>query len=106
MFPAEVAERLREVGHDAVAVLERPELAGASDPAVMAAAVAERRIVVTENWVDFDPLSRATADHPGILVIVRRTVPRHQHLPAAVSDRVAAWAATHPQPPSGLVDWP
>lgn len=62
MYPAAIAEGLRARGHDAVAVVERPELRGLADPELFAAAQRERRTVVTENVADF---ARIVGDHDG-----------------------------------------
>jgi hypothetical protein len=73
MYPARMAEGLRARGHDAVAVVERPELRSLPDPGVFAAAQAERRAVVTENVADYVPIAngldaRGEAQHGLVLV--------------------------------------
>jgi hypothetical protein len=59
MWPATLAVRLRERGHDAIAVLERPDLVDQSDDAIFAAAQEEERAVFTENVGDYIPLANA-----------------------------------------------
>lgn len=73
MYPFRIAERLRERGHDAVAVVERMDLRRQPDRQVFAGAQRERRAVVTENIRDFVPLAgefdgRGEAHHGLILV--------------------------------------
>lgn len=73
MYPSQIAEHLRERGHDALAVVERMDLRRQPDRQVFAAAQRERRAVVTENIRDFAPLAgefdgRAEPHHGLILV--------------------------------------
>ena len=49
MYPYSIAEQLRARGHDVVAVGERPELRGAADEVVFAAAQEEQRAIVTDD---------------------------------------------------------
>ena len=66
----QLAHHLRAVhGYEAVHVNEIG-LQGASDPDVLARAVAENRIVVTNNAEDFRQLGRRTPDHPGLAVML------------------------------------
>ena len=66
----QLAHYLRAVhGYEAVHVNEIG-LRGASDPDVLARAVAEDRIVVTNNAEDFRQLGRRTPDHPGLAVML------------------------------------
>jgi hypothetical protein len=79
MYPATIAEGLRERGHDAVAVVERPELRNVPDDELFALAQAEQRVVVTENVRDFVPIVndhdlRGDAHHGVVLVNPRRYV--------------------------------
>lgn len=57
------------LGFDAVHV-NTVGLRGASDPDVLAYAVAEDRIVMTSNAVDFRKLARHAAGHPGLAVLL------------------------------------
>jgi len=56
MYPAALANQLRNRGHDVSAVTERPELRSLPDADVFATAQQERRAVVTENIADFIPI--------------------------------------------------
>jgi predicted nuclease of predicted toxin-antitoxin system len=51
-----IAVMLRSQGHDVIAVAERPDLRALSDPLVFAAAVRERRAVVTRDFRGFRAL--------------------------------------------------
>lgn len=80
MYPASIAEGLRDRGHDAVAVVERPELRNLADSDLFAAAQAESRAVVTENVADYVPIAngfdgRGEA-HYGLVLAHPRTYPR------------------------------
>lgn len=55
----EIARRLRERGHDVIAVGERPGLAGRSDRVHFATAPDQRRAIVTHDLGDFRPLLAA-----------------------------------------------
>ena len=66
----QLAHHLRAVhGYEAVHVNEIG-LQGAADPNVLARAVADDRIVVTNNAEDFRQLGRRTPDHPGLAVML------------------------------------
>lgn len=68
-----IAGPLRASGHDVLALSERPDLEGMSDPEVLALAVEENRILVTRNRKDFAPLLRewsgAGRHHAGCVLI-------------------------------------
>ena len=80
MWPPAVAAALRERGHDAVAVAERPDLRGLPDEVIFAEALAESRAIVTENVVDYRPLAsaalRAGRASPTLIFTSNRTYPR------------------------------
>lgn len=63
-----VAARLSDAGHDVDSVLEEG-LGGADDAAVLAAATAERRVLVTTDLDFSDPRSHPPADSSGIVVL-------------------------------------
>ena len=66
---------LRATGHDAVTVNEAA-LQGQEDPAVLAHALQERRVVLTMNCRDFLTLHEAGHAHVGILCIYKDRDPR------------------------------
>jgi hypothetical protein len=74
-----IAEQLRERGHDVLAVVERPDLAGRMDAELLSLMAAERRTIVTENWGDFQrELQNAAAvglTHYGVVFTSRRQLP-------------------------------
>jgi hypothetical protein len=51
-YAKEIAARLRNRGHDAVSVTERPDLIGLADEDLLLEASSERRALLTENWAD------------------------------------------------------
>jgi predicted nuclease of predicted toxin-antitoxin system len=65
-LPESAVPILRGAGHDADTVLEEG-LAGANDPDVLKAAVADRRMVFTLDR-GFGELTRATGDHAGVVI--------------------------------------
>ncbi len=75
-----VAVGLRRLGHDVVAVKERPELVGLADADLLRAASADRRAIVTENVKDFAALHQASTasgqPHTGLLFTHPRRFPR------------------------------
>lgn len=89
----EVAGRLRERGHDVVAVAEREDLRGQPDPDVFAAAIAEQRAVVTENARDFVPLAARSAAqdirHYGVIITSPIRHPRRPDARARLIDGLA-----------------
>ena len=80
MHAPAVAVELRRLGHDVVAVKERPELVGLADSDLLAVAGADRRVIVTENVKDFAALHKtgtvAGRSHWGLLFTHPRRCPR------------------------------
>jgi predicted nuclease of predicted toxin-antitoxin system len=66
-MPADAASRLREAGHDAISVVDEG-LSGADDPPVLAAATAERRILMTFDLDFADVRHYPPGTHAGIVV--------------------------------------
>ena len=76
MYPPSAALRLRDLGHDVVAVLEVDVgLAGRSDEDVLAWATRIGRCVVTENVLDFARLA-PVLPHAGIIFVSAKRFPR------------------------------
>lgn len=79
-YSPEIASQLRDRGHDAYAVKERPDLIRLPDPDLLQILIAERRALVTENVADFEPLARELAaigqSHFGLIFTSRRSMPR------------------------------
>ena len=80
MYPPTIADGLRAREHDAVAVVERPELRRLPDPALFAAAQEERRFLVTENLDDFVRIANEwdarRAAHHGLVLVPAAKYPR------------------------------
>lgn len=80
MHTPTAAERLRFLGVDAVAVVERPEWAGLADEELLRVAAADRRVLVTENVKDFAVIARRWAAtgtaHGGLVFTHPRRFPR------------------------------
>ncbi|MBX3269122.1 MAG: DUF5615 family PIN-like protein [Sandaracinaceae bacterium] len=101
MWPPATSEKLVELGHDALCV-EDAGLAGADDEVVYEHAVAQRRVVVTENFGDFSLLleRRLAAAQPSAPVVFVReaSFPRRGRLADHLARALDAWAAEHPEP--------
>ncbi|MDQ1516249.1 MAG: hypothetical protein QOE80_2079 [Actinomycetota bacterium] len=108
MLPPDTAVELNRRGHDAIHVNE-VALAGREDLLVYETAVAQDRIVVTENFADYATLldQRLRNDEPAVpVVFVRKTdLPRRGGLAAHLADRLDGWASSHPDPYLGA-HWP
>lgn len=99
MFPAAAAEFLRELGHDAVHVMEIG-LAATEDVQVADAARAEARAVVTENVADF------AAERDVVLIFVlKRNLPVGGAQARALAKVLDRWARANPDPYLGA-HWP
>lgn len=77
-----IAELLRDRGYDVEAVADRSDLAGGSDRAILEAAAAEDRVVITNNVKDFRPLAAEQLargeSHAGLILLPSsRTRTRH-----------------------------
>lgn len=66
-FPLPVVELLRAFGHDVLTVQESGNT-GFSDPEVLAFAVKNNRVVLTQNRRDYIKLHRLQPNHAGIIV--------------------------------------
>jgi predicted nuclease of predicted toxin-antitoxin system len=101
MLPPAAASELNRRGHDAARVNDLG-LAGQPDPMVFDAAVAQSRIVVTENVADYAALldQRLRNDPPATpVVFVRKAdLPRRGPLPHRLAERLHAWAEANPDP--------
>ena len=108
MLPPDVAVELNSRGHDAAHV-NGVGLAGQPDLIVFDAAVAEARIVVTENVADHAALAdqRLRDGQPCVpVVFVRKSeLPRRGALAPHLADRLDRWAQANPDPYLGT-HWP
>ncbi|MDQ3978236.1 MAG: DUF5615 family PIN-like protein [Actinomycetota bacterium] len=108
MLPRVAAEQLNRRRHDAISVYDI-DLTGADDVEVFTRAVAEDRVLVTENFADYSLLltNRLSADEPCVpVVFVRKPdLPSGAALATHLADRLDRWAAANPDPYVGL-HWP
>lgn len=103
MYPRLLAEQLRDAGYDVVAVVERPELIGRPDVDIVRWALDHRRVVVTENVVDFAVL--AATDHAGLLLLNARRWPRTAARLDRLRDALAAWLDRPRDEKHFALDW-
>lgn len=101
MFPAGVATELRKRGHDARAAVQ--DLRALTDEQLLDAAIAEERVLVTENVVDFVGLLEDRLGHGGqlapVVFVLKSALPRDaMQLSRALAGRLDAWAAEHAEP--------
>ena len=105
-----VATELRGLGHDAVAVAERPELRGRSDDEIFAAAAADRRAIVTFDVVDYVALVHRSIQlrraHGGVVLLSPARMSSGRAMGGLVAD-LAALMAAHPADDafSDRVEW-
>jgi hypothetical protein len=89
MFSGVIAEQLRAKGHDVLAVVADPALAGLPDEQILAHATSTGRALVTANIKDFIPLdarSRAASQaHAGLILVSAKTFPQDRSYTAALT---------------------
>jgi Domain of unknown function (DUF5615) len=109
MFSPGIAAELRQLGHDVLAVAERPDLRSKSDEEVFAWTTAQKRWLLTENVKDFRPilLRALQAGQPGsgILFTSGRTFPRSRKNPGPLVRALDAWLAVGPPAPPVTEAW-
>jgi hypothetical protein len=100
LYAKQIAELLRERGHDVVSVKERPELEGLSDDDLFRSMQAEQRAILTENCADFDRLLREATEHGtthyGIVFTSRRQLPRSRETIGLYVRILADFLGRHP----------
>lgn len=110
-YPARLAERLRALGCDAVAVQERPDLRGRADAELLRRMRAEGRVIVTEDRGDFGRLLKRRhdelGDHAGLVLVVPGRFPRTPAGLEALAEALHALAAAAPTDAAvpGWVGW-
>jgi hypothetical protein len=103
-YPGWLAEDLAADGVDAVALTaRRPSLRGVDDQRVLAAAVAERRVVVTEDVSTFGLAAALVPDHLGIVYCHHARFPRTRPGLERLRKALVVLAA---DPPAGLGEYP
>jgi predicted nuclease of predicted toxin-antitoxin system len=109
MFSPGIAADLRQLGHDVVAVADRPDLRSKSDEEVFAWAAAQKRWLLTENVNDFRPilLRALQAGQPsaGVLFTSSRTFPRSRKNPGPLVRALDAWLTAGPPALPVLEAW-
>lgn len=82
MISGQVADRLRQRGHDVIAVTAEPTLKGSSDTDIFQAAQNQGRAVVTYNRGDFQVLveqyGQEGRDHQGLVIVNPKRHPNDQ----------------------------
>jgi Domain of unknown function (DUF5615) len=109
MFSPVIAADLRQLGHDVIAVADRPDLRSKSDEEIFAWASAEKRWLVTENIKDFRPimLRALSAGTPGgrLLFTSSRAFPRSRKNPGSLIRALDAWLTAGPPAPPVTESW-
>lgn len=99
-YPGWLADELDEDGVDAVAlVAHRPELRGQDDGRVLAAAVLDGRVVVTEDVTTFSAAIEMVPNHLGVVYCHHARFPRTRPGLAKLRKALCALVA---DPPDGL----
>lgn len=101
MFPHTVAAELGDHGHDARAAVR--DLRALTDEQLLDVAVAQGRVVVTENVVDFARLLQdrlaGGSDVAPVVFALKSGLPRDPaRLSRALAEQLDAWARHHPAP--------
>jgi len=108
MLPPTMAVELRAMAHDAVSVYEIG-LAETADSVIIETAVAESRIVVTEDFADFAALleQAVSGDQPTVLVMFVREGDFRSGggLAGHVAEHLHGWSEANPDPYFGP-HWP
>lgn len=103
-YPGWLAEGLSTGGIDTVArTAHRPDLRGVDDRAVLEAAIAERRVVVTEDVSTFGEAIAIVGSHLGVVYCHHARFPRTR--PGLERLRLALVALAK-KPPEGLGEHP
>ena len=94
LFSGAIAAQLRAKGHDVVAVVTDPALAGLADDQILAHATAADRVLVTANIKDFMPLDAryraASQAHAGLILVSAKTFPQDRSFTAAITSALSA----------------
>ena len=106
MYPPALAQRLRDNGHDVVAVLEvEVDLASRSDDDVLAWAARNNRCVVTENVSDFARLASSGTAHCGLIFVLAHRYPRTSSGLVRLGDTLDALLASKQLPGRDGIIW-
>ena len=109
MFSPAIAAELCGLGHDVIAVADRPDLRSKSDEEIFAWVSAEKRWLLTENVKDFRPIIlRALQTGPpgcGLLFTSCRAFPRSRKNPGPLIMALHAWLTAGPPAPPVTESW-
>jgi Domain of unknown function (DUF5615) len=106
MYPPSLAQRLRDAGHDILAVLDiHVGLASHSDDDVLAWAARNDRCVVTENISDFARLAALAVPHAGMIFVSSQRFPRTANGLNRIGDALEAILNAKDLPPRGTAIW-
>jgi predicted nuclease of predicted toxin-antitoxin system len=109
MFSPAIAAELRKLGHDVIAVADRPDLRSRSDEEFFAWASAQKRWLLTENVKDFRPIMlralQAGLPGCGLLFTSGRTFPRSRKNSGSLIRALDAWLTAGPPPPPVTESW-
>jgi predicted nuclease of predicted toxin-antitoxin system len=109
MFSPAIAAELRALGHDVIAVADRPDLRSKSDEEIFAWASAQQRWLLTENVKDFRPIMlRALSAGPpgcGLLFTSSRAFPRSRKNPGSLIRALHEWLTAGPPAPPVTESW-
>lgn len=106
MYPPALAKRLRDCGHDVVAVLDiEVGLASKSDEDVLAWATRNNRRVLTENVSDFARLASLGVTHCGLIFVLAQRFPRTSSGLVRLGDALDALLASKRLPGPNAVVW-
>ncbi|HKE64240.1 MAG TPA: DUF5615 family PIN-like protein [Micromonosporaceae bacterium] len=109
MFSPKIAEALRALGRNVVAVAERADLRAMTDDELYTWAAVERCWLLTENVKDFRPIMlralQAGGGTTGLLFTSSRTFPRSRRNPGPLIEAITAWLDNGPPAPPLIEDW-
>ena len=89
MYSPEIAERLRELGHDTISAIERDDLKATPDADIFRLMQQEGRVIVTNNHRDYAPLANTALQAGevfcGIIFTSDRSMPRSKRTIPAIT---------------------
>jgi hypothetical protein len=105
MLSGDIAAQLRAKGHDVIAVVDDPTLAGTPDEELLAHAAALGRRLVTANVRDFASINASWSSrgrsHPGLIYIVNRVFPNDRSFVGALVTALDSAIRSGQVPPTG-----
>jgi predicted nuclease of predicted toxin-antitoxin system len=109
MFSPAIAAELNKLGHNALAVADRPDLRSKSDEEIFAGASTQQRWLLTENVKDFRPIMlRALQAGPlscRLLLTSSRSFPRSRKNSGSLISALDAWLTAGPPASAVTESW-